>query len=139
MFDPESFVYDSHPREISNLIVDQTTNNPAALNHLDAGTGTQVPGTDNIFIPNVTADEELSAPVNLWFVLFGQFFDHGLDLVDKGGNGVLVVPLQPDDPLYDVTPPNQRFLLLDRATRLPGPDGEVGTDDDEHSRESREE
>jgi putative cell wall-binding protein len=136
MFAPDSFVYDSHPREISNLIVDQSTNNPAALNHIDAGTGQQVPGSDSIFIPNTTADEELSAPVNLWFVLFGQFFDHGLDLIDKGGNGVMVVPLQPDDPLYDITPPNQRFLLLDRATRLPGPDGVIGTDDDEHFNET---
>ena len=31
---------------------------------------------------------------------FGQFFDHGLDLITKGGNGTVFVPLQPDDPLY---------------------------------------
>ena len=30
---------------------------------------------------------------------FGQFFDHGLDLVTKGGNGTVYIPLQPDDPL----------------------------------------
>ena len=34
--------------------------------------------------------------------LFGQFFDHGLDLVTKGGNGTVYVPLQADDPLYDL-------------------------------------
>ncbi len=30
-------------------------------------------------------DVGLSAPFNSWFTLFGQFFDHGLDLVTKGG------------------------------------------------------
>ena len=29
---------------------------------------------------------------------FGQFFDHGLDLVTKGGTGTIFIPLQPDDP-----------------------------------------
>ena len=42
----------------------------------------------------------LSAPFNSWFTLFGQFFDHGLDLVTKGGSGTVIVPLKPDDPLY---------------------------------------
>ena len=45
-------------------------------------------------------DEGLSAPFNLWFVFFGQFFDHGLDLVQKGGSGTVFIPLQPDDPLF---------------------------------------
>jgi hypothetical protein len=31
-------------------------------------------------------------------VFFGQFFDHGLDLVDKGP-GTVYIPLQADDPL----------------------------------------
>ena len=30
---------------------------------------------------------------------FGQFFDHGLDLVTKGSNGTIYIPLQADDPL----------------------------------------
>ena len=51
------------------------------------------------FIPNTAPDEGLSAPFNAWFTFFGQFFDHGLDLVDKGGNGTVFIPLQPDDPL----------------------------------------
>ena len=42
----------------------------------------------------------LSAPFNSMFTFFGQFFDHGLDLVNKGGNGTVFVPLQPDDPLF---------------------------------------
>ena len=39
---------------------------------------------DVFFIPNATPDAALSAGFNVWFVFFGQFFDHGLDLVDKG-------------------------------------------------------
>src|SRR3712207_8936468 len=37
----------------------------------------------------------LSAPFNSTFTLFGQFFDHGLDLVSKSG-GTVFVPLQAD-------------------------------------------
>ena len=51
-------------------------------------------------IPNMTPDEGLSAPFNSWFTFFGQFFDHGLDLVNKGGNGTVFIPLQADDPLF---------------------------------------
>ena len=35
-------------------------------------------------IPNVAPDAGLSAPFNSMFTFFGQFFDHGLDLVNKG-------------------------------------------------------
>ena len=40
-----------------------------------------------------------SAPFNAWMTFFGQFFDHGLDLVTKGGSGTVFIPLKPDDPL----------------------------------------
>ena len=53
-----------------------------------------------LFIPNVAPDEGLSAGFNSWMTFFGQFFDHGLDLVTKGGSGTIFIPLQPDDPLY---------------------------------------
>ncbi|WP_244408216.1 peroxidase family protein [Roseomonas fluvialis] len=73
---------------------------------------------DSLVLPNVAPDEGLSAPYNSWFTLFGQFFDHGLDLVQKGGNGTVYIPLQPDDPLY----------------RAPaGEDGVLGTEDDVHT------
>nr|MDH4439877.1 hypothetical protein [Rhizobium sp.] len=39
----------------------------------------------SVLIENVAPDEGLSASYNSWFTLFGQFFDHGLDLVEKGG------------------------------------------------------
>ena len=67
-------------------------------------------------LPNVAPDEGLSASYNSWFTLFGQFFDHGLDLVSKGGNGTVYIPLQPDDPLYDPASPHTNFMAMTRAT-----------------------
>ncbi len=84
---------------------------------------------DNVSIPNVATDAGLSAPFNSWFTLFGQFFDHGLDLVNKGGSGTVFVPLQPDDPLY-VPGSHTNFMVLTRATVSAGTDGIMGTDDD---------
>jgi Ca2+-binding RTX toxin-like protein len=83
----------------------------------------------NISLPNIAPDEGLSAPFNSWFTLFGQFFDHGLDLVNKGGSGTVFIPLTPDDPLYDPTSPTN-FMVLTRATVGPGPDNLMGTADD---------
>ena len=77
---------------------------------------------DNVHLPNIAPDEGLSAPFNSWFTLFGQFFDHGLDLVNKGGSGTVFIPLQPDDPLY-VVGSQTNFMVLTRATTSPGPDG----------------
>ncbi|ATU94434.1 peroxidase family protein [Phyllobacterium zundukense] len=79
---------------------------------------------ENIQITNVAPDEGLSAPFNSWFTLFGQFFDHGLDLVAKGGAGTVFIPLMPDDPLY-VPGGTTNFMVLTRATL--GPDGPVNT------------
>jgi Ca2+-binding RTX toxin-like protein len=110
------------------------------------GTGDE---RDVFFIPNVAPDEGLSAPFNSWFTLFGQFFDHGLDLVNKGGSGTVFIPLSPDDPLYnpDLDGPDNvlgtaddaaNFMLLTRATNRPGPDGILGTADDirEHNNQT---
>jgi hypothetical protein len=134
-------VYDPEPRRISNLIVDQSPNNPAAVTaaaQTDGSSGPVNPqdGGDttsskaSFFIPNVAPDTGLSAPYNSWFTLFGQFFDHGLDLVTKGGSGTVIVPLEADDPLYNETPPSQRFMVLTRANNQKGPDGLMGTADD---------
>ena len=147
-------VIDSQPRIISNLIADQTMNNPAAFAAAggpfaeivdENGNGIPEPalGETTFFIPNVAPDVGLSAPFNVMFTFFGQFFDHGLDLLNKGGNGAVMIPLQPDDPLIthgpdglpgtgDEVPPGRRFMVLTRGTNLPGPDGQVGTDDDIH-------
>ena len=118
-------VVDSQPRTISNLIVDQTDSNPAAVAADDAD------GDSDDFIGNVTPDAGLSAPFNSWFTLFGQFFDHGLDLVSKGGSGTVFIPLQPDDPLYVEGSPTN-FMVLTRATNQAGDDGILGTADDVH-------
>ncbi|HEY4136577.1 MAG TPA: peroxidase family protein [Alphaproteobacteria bacterium] len=84
---------------------------------------------DNVHLPNISPDLGLSASFNSWFTLFGQFFDHGLDLVNKGGSGTVFIPLQPDDPLY-VEGSQTNFMVLTRATVSAGTDGVMGTSDD---------
>jgi Ca2+-binding RTX toxin-like protein len=137
-------VIDSQPRVISNLVNDQSTANPAAVaaservggNTIDDG---HPANPDPHFIPNQAPDVGLSAPYNSWFTFFGQFFDHGLDLVTKGQSGTIMVPLKDDDPLIagkdgilgnaDDLPPSLRFMQVTRATNQPGPDGKVGDPD----------
>ncbi|MDC1287452.1 hypothetical protein N8198_06160, partial [Gammaproteobacteria bacterium] len=128
-------VTDSTPRLISHLIVNQSTANPAAVSTAAAEGGENIgPGfvqtADELYIPNTAPDEGLSAPFNAYMTFFGQFFDHGLDLINKGGNGMVFMPLQEDDPLFDPTPGAPNFMAMTRATRGPGEDGIVGTDDD---------
>ncbi len=116
-------VTDPEPRRVSNLIVDQTEDNPAAV----AAAGAATPdASGNLSIPNVAPDVGLSAPYNSLFTLFGQFFDHGLDLVTKGG-GTVFMPLDSTDPLYRPGSPTN-FMLLTRATNRPGPDGILADD-----------
>ena len=133
-------VYDSQPRLISNLIVDQTASNPAAVaaaleraaNATYPGLETvQTSGNGTLFIPNQSPDIGLSAPFSGMMALFGQFFDHGLDLLTKGG-GTVFVPLKTDDPLY-VEGSATNFMVLSRAvnTRGPGQDGILGNADDD--------
>jgi hypothetical protein len=50
---------------------------------------------DNVTVTNVAPDAGLSAPFNSWFTLFGQFFDHGLDLVNKGAVARCSFPCSP--------------------------------------------
>jgi Ca2+-binding RTX toxin-like protein len=110
-------VADSRPRTISNLIVDQTTANPAAV--AAAGPDATPLPNGSLPIPNVAPDTGLSAPYNSVFTLFGQFFDHGLDLVGKGGNGTVYIPLRPGDELF-VPGSRTNFMALSRATLEPG-------------------
>jgi Ca2+-binding RTX toxin-like protein len=149
-------VFDSEPRMVSNLIVDQTSSNPAAIAAAENPVRTQgnpgvvacktdptvagcVPDHETLFMPNVTTDVGLSPPYNQLFTLFGQFFDHGVDLTTKSG-GTVFVPLKDDDPLIagpdhilgngDDLRADQRFMVLTRAQNQPGPDGVMGTGDD---------
>src|SRR3954447_13924096 len=123
-------VVDSGPRLVSNLIVDQTSTNPAAVEAAGTPVRSQgnaglkpcttdpdplatppvegvpadcVPTGQTLFIPNVTTDVGLSPPYNSMFTLFGQFFDHGVDQTVKSG-GTVFVPLKADDPLRTVGP-----------------------------------
>ena len=166
-YSPMGSVADADPRMISNLIVDQTLANPAAIytallangyagNALTAAqtihaqftaalttalansaNATKSPAVvaaevaeslasglttsyglvfdgPTLQIENVAPDEGLSASYNSWFTLFGQFFDHGLDLVNKERNGTIFIPLSPDDPLYQ--PGSQtNFMTLTRS------------------------
>ena len=124
-------VADADPRIITNLIVDQTPNNPAAVAAAGATPGAELTssaGPDRIlgtaddtpvfFIPNIKPDTGLSAPFNPWFTFFGQFFDHGLDLVTKGGNGTVFIPLQADDPLFNPGPDGDPNTLADNGPGL---------------------
>ncbi|OUS28812.1 hypothetical protein A9Q98_07250 [Thalassotalea sp. 42_200_T64] len=127
-------VQDSTPRMISHLTTNMSVDNPAAVSAAAGNEGSlllgpDITGVDQLYIPNVAVDEGLSAPFNAFMTFFGQFFDHGLDLVNKGGNGLVFMPLQPDDPLF-VLGGNSNFMLLTRATRDAGPDGIIGTPDD---------
>ncbi|MFN4212300.1 MAG: peroxidase family protein, partial [Devosia sp.] len=79
--------------------------------------------TGSLIIPNVAPDEGLSAPFNSWMTFFGQFFDHGLDLISKGGAGTIYIPLQPDDPLYQVGG-NANFMVVTRSTTFTNEDGQ---------------
>jgi Ca2+-binding RTX toxin-like protein len=117
-------VVDSEPRTVSNLIVDQTSTNPAAVAAAGFPIRSQgnegvvvcttpptspggtdglpvgcVPERQTLDIPNVTTDVGLSPPFNSLFTIFGQFFDHGLDKITNGGNGTVFVTLNDDDPL----------------------------------------
>lgn len=111
-------VVDADPRIISNLISDQTASNPAAVeahNGLqDAPGGGTTSANGSLSIPNLSPDVGLSPAFNGWMTLFGQFFDHGLDLIPKEGNGIVFIPLLPDDPLY-VEGSTTNFMVLTRA------------------------
>ncbi len=62
--------------------------------------------------------------------IFGQFFDHGLDLVAKSSSETVFIPLQDDDPLIagadklfdtaDDLPAHLRFMALSRAVPFEG-------------------
>ena len=60
-----------------------------------------------------------NAPNNGWFVLFGQFFDHGLDFIDKSSGYTITIPLATTDPLYGVIGPDGKpttSITIVRAT-----------------------
>ena len=136
---PGASVVDPQPRIISNLIVDQTMTNPAAIVAAEKtggglidenGNGILDPEETQFFIPNIAPDVGLSAPFNIMFVFFGQFFDHGLDLLAKSPTVTVTVPLQSDDPLFVQGGPNAMFINRGVGGVSAGPDGVLNTADD---------
>ncbi len=107
------YIIDSRPRTVSNLIVDQTPGNPAAL-AAGGGVNATVTARNDVVIENESTDEGLGAPFNDMLTFFGQFFDHGLDLKTTNSEFVYV-PLNSDDPLYTPGSP-LNFMLLSRTT-----------------------
>ena len=112
-----SNVIDPQPRVISNLVIDQSAANPAAVQ----ASGVDVSGLDDaqkadvqLPILNTAANAGVGPPVSGMFSLFGQFFDHGLDLIGKTGSEVVFIPLQEDDPLYVPGSP-VNFMALNRT------------------------
>ena len=104
-------VTDASPRTVSLLIsTSDTTLNPAAAEAVrefyGLGPTDPVPNNDpsssDPLIPN--AGVLGGGKFNGWLVAFGQFFDHGLDFITKGGNGTVPMPLSPSDPLWVILP-----------------------------------
>jgi len=164
-------VYDYTPRMISQLVDSQ-----AALERVDvASNGAYI--TDSITYqladindePTKTVSESFQRNLNTlggdpsltgWNTLFGQFFDHGLDFIGKGGNTTLqpgldgvfgtsddanvsskiYIPLASTDPLYRApgtygpSDPGNTKLSISRATvanpEAAGADGMFRTADD---------
>src|SRR5215813_8390816 len=113
-------VLDSQPRTISNLIADQTANNPAAY------ATAYDPGADGILH---TADDVLKDGVEIVASagqdqLFGTADDTEVFFFPN------VAPDAGLSALFDPTPGAPNFMILSRATNLPGADGILGTADD---------
>ena len=124
-------VQDAQPRTISNLVADQNPTTNAAADAaaggaaLDVAVPAQTPGLNN---PGPTAQilnvppggqpgvgQPVAAPTSGMFTLFGQFFDHGLDLVGKTGAQVVVIPLDASDPLLALNPGAPNFMVANRT------------------------
>ena len=101
-------------------------NGVSLVTNLDVSAGTFDinPAAGILSIPNVTPDGGISAPYNTWFTLFGQFFDHGLDMITKSGAGpqqeLVFITLKPGDPLYNPAPHAPNFMIVARAADAPG-------------------
>jgi Ca2+-binding RTX toxin-like protein len=103
----------------------------AVADQMPEDLGLHISSNGTLTIENLSPDIGLSPSFNSWMTLFAQFFDHGLDLIPKAGNGTVYIPLQPDDPLYVEGGPN--FMAMTRAATVTtaGADGVMGTADDE--------
>ncbi len=123
----EGTAFGTSPRTITQLIsssdVDPSspTFNPAAYDVMNRLGGEPVDVANTVvgtgqtaFIPNPGVLGGVT--YNEFFVAFGQFFDHGLDFINKNG-GYVLIPLSPNDPLYDANKPAEaNVMMLSRAS-----------------------
>lgn len=111
---------DNSPRVISNLVANQDAEALAAIGYV-------TPEEQRLVVldnPYDTLGGRLNPltgninplPYSGFTALFGQFFDHGLDLVHKGADGSVYVNLDPSDPLYK-NPADNRTLNFMVASR----------------------
>lgn len=125
-----SVVIDGSARIVSNLVADQSD---AALTAL----GYTTPGERALAVlddPSLTPQGRLNPftgnvnplPYSTFTTMFGQFFDHGLDLVHKGADGSIVMPLLPSDPLY--TAGRSQTMFADRTNTVQVNIGAESTD-----------
>ena len=77
------------------VALSQAVADPAGqhLVNLIADAGLELSNDGSILIEDRSPDVGLSPPNSAWMTFFGQFFDHGLDLVTKGSNGTIYIPL----------------------------------------------
>jgi Ca2+-binding RTX toxin-like protein len=110
-------VSDTSPRTISNLVVDMNPVTNTNLPNQDPNSPDFDPITGNPGDPAIFV-----TPFNSLFTIFGQFVDHGLDFINKGGSGLIQMPLLPTDPLFSSIPPGApATMFLSRASV--GPNG----------------
>ncbi|MDZ4294024.1 MAG: peroxidase family protein [Hydrogenophaga sp.] len=106
---PNLPVVDSNPRIVSNLVADQSAEALAAIGYDTAGEQKLAVLDDPSTTPQGRLNPFTGAvnplPFSTFTTMFGQFFDHGLDFVHKGADGVVIVPLLPNDPLFDPSQP----------------------------------
>lgn len=134
--DPQNSVVDYTPRMISQTISSSYNQPGSALERLGAANPDLITDTATYDISNIdgtvavhnytenfientnsyAADPSYSG----WFVLFGQFFDHGLDFIPKPGGGPTIqIALAVDDPLYGKIGPDGKpttSIVISRAT-----------------------
>ncbi|MDB5364917.1 MAG: heme peroxidase [Rhodospirillales bacterium] len=148
---PLTSVVDYTPRMISQTVTNSA--NATQSGPVDPATGQPSWVADNqAFAEVLNSDPAIAADgfvrnINTisgdpaysgWFVLFGQFFDHGLDFIGKpSANATITIPLAPTDPLYGMIGPSGQptyALKISRATvenvQGAGPDGKFYTADD---------
>jgi Ca2+-binding RTX toxin-like protein len=130
---------DTSPRVISNLVADQSAASLAAIGYTTPEEQLLAVLDDPTTTPGGRLNPFTGAanplPYSSFTTMFGQFFDHGLDFVQKGADGTILVPLLPDDPLYN-HPDNEvapgvfnNFIVASRTNTVQVNIGATSTND----------